>query len=135
MRDVKNLNEYSLLLAELANDKWIRREYEKFGKDFVLDFDPNYCFVVDNSGIILAKCKFKDNELTELEVSDGVSELDIRTSVKEGKAIVKTVVRVKVTNTNTNSEDILWDIPTNYIKRFPMLATTKLRVFGVEIFD
>lgn len=135
MRDVKNLNEYSLLLAELANDRWIRKEYEKFGKDFVLDFDPNYCFVVDNSGIILAKCKFKDNELTELEVSDGVSELDIRTSVKEGKAIVKTVVRVKVTNTNTNSEDILWDIPTNYIKRFPMLATTNLRVFGVEIFD
>ena len=135
MRDVKNLNEYSLLLAELANDKWIKKEYEKFGKDFVLDFDPNYCFVIDESGIILAKCKFKDNELTELEVSDGVSELDIRTSVKEGKAIVKTVVRVKVTNTNTNSEDILWDIPTNYIKRFPMLATTNLRVFGVEIFD
>lgn len=135
MRDVKNLNEYSLLLAELANDKRIKKEYEKYGKDFVLDFDPNYCFVVDNSGIILAKCKFKDSELTELEVSDGVSELDIRTSVKEGKAIVKTVVRVKVTNTNTNSEDILWDIPTNYIKRFPMLATTNLRVFGVEIFD
>lgn len=58
MRDVKNLNEYSLLLAELANDKWIRKEYEKFGKDFVLDFDPNYCFVVDKTGVILAKCKF-----------------------------------------------------------------------------
>ena len=135
MSDVKNLNEYSLLLAELANDRWIRKEYEKFGKDFVLDFDPNYCFVIDESGVILAKCKFKDNELTELEVSDGVSELDIGMSVKEGKAIVKTVVRVKVTNTKTNCEDILWDIPTDYIKRFPMLATTNLRVFGVEIFD
>ena len=135
MRDVKNLNEYSLLLAELANDKWIRKEYEKFGKDFVLDFDPNYCFIVDNSGVILAKCKFKGNELTELEVSDGVSESDIRGGVKEGRATVKTVVKVKVTNPKTNCEDVLWDIPTDYIKRFPMLATTKLRVFGVEIFD
>lgn len=135
MRDVKNLNEYSLLLAELANDKWIRKEYEKFGKDFVLDFDPNYCFVVDKTGVILAKCKFKGNELTELEVSDGVSESDIRGGVKEGRATVKTVVKVKVTNPNTNCDDTLWDIPTNYIKRFPMLATAKLRVFGVEIFD
>lgn len=135
MRDVKNLNEYSLLLAELANDKWIRKEYEKFGKDFVLDFDPNYCFVVDKTGVILAKCKFKGNELTELEVSDGVSESDIRGGVKEGRATVKTVVKVKVTNPNTNCDDTLWDIPTNYIKRFPMLATVKLRVFGVEIFD
>ena len=135
MRDVKNLNEYSLLLAELANDKRIRKEYEKFGKDFVLDFDSNYCFVLDESGVVLAKCKFKDNELTELEVSDGVSELDIRCRVREGRAIVKTVVRIKVTIPNTNCEDILWDIPTDYIKRFPMLATTNLRVFGVEIFD
>lgn len=108
---------------------------KNFGRDFVLDFDPNYCFVIDESGVILAKCKFKDNELTKLEVSDGVSELDIKTSVKECKATVKMVVRVKVTNTNTNCEDILWDIPTDYIKRFPMLATTNLRVFGVEIFD
>lgn len=135
MRDVKNLNEYSLLLAELANDKRIRKEYEKLGKDFVLDFDPNYCFVVDESGVVLAKCKFKDNELTELELSDGVSESDIRGEVKENKATVKTVVNVKVTNPNTNCEDILWDIPTDYIKRFPMLASAKLRVFGVEIFD
>lgn len=135
MRDVKNLNEYSLLLAELANDKWIRKEYEKFGKDFVLDFDPNYCFVVDKTGVILAKCKFKGNELTELEVSDGVSESDIRGWVKEGRVTVKTVVKVKVTNPNTNCDDTLWDIPINYIKRFPMLATAKLRVFGVEIFD
>lgn len=78
---------------------------------------------------------FKGNELTELEVSDGASESDIRGGVKEGRATVKTVVKVKVTNPNTNCDDTLWDIPTNYIKRFPMLATAKLRVFGVEIFD
>lgn len=135
MRDVKNLNEYSLLLAELANDKWIRKEYEKFGKDFVLDFDPNYCFVVDKTGVILAKCKVKGNELTELEVSDGVSKSDIERETKDGTGVIKPVVRIKVTNQKTNCEDVLWDIPTDYIKRFPMLATTKLRVFGVEIFD
>lgn len=134
MEDIKGLNEYSLLLAELANDKWIRKEYEKFGKDFVLDFDPNYCFIVDNSGVILAKCKY-DADLSDLELSDGVSKSDIERETKEGTGVIKPVVRIKVTNQKTNCEDVLWDIPTDYIKRFPMLATTKLMVFGVEIFD
>lgn len=133
MNDIKDLNEYSLLLAELANDKLIRKEYEKFGKDFVLDFDPNYCFIVDNSGVILAKCKY-DANLSDLELSDGISKSDMD-EIKEGTGVIKPVVRVKVTDQKANCEDVLWDIPTDYIKSFPMLATTKLRVFGVEIFD
>lgn len=135
MENIKSVNEYSLLLADLANNRWIKRIHDKEGTDFCLNFDPWNCFVTDKDGVIQAKGSLKDGKVSISEYSDGFSESDIEKALKDGTGKVRKVVCVEVSNSKGTTDTVLWDVPNDYIERFPMLSTVKLSVFGVELFD